>query len=157
MDANELLRSVYRIAHRLEEVRIPSQDYPLNNTEMQMMREIVTAREEGMRLISSRLAKTLGVTRSAISQMVNKLERKNLVRRIPDAVDRKIAYIELSPSAMKMYEEMKDRVNCILGAVIEKMGEERIETFLSCADEFVELFGDEVEKYGTEMRFVGRQ
>ena len=66
-----------------------------NNSEMRMLEEIVAADKKGERLISTELADKVGVTRSAISQMVNRLSAKGLVKRVPDDVDKKIAYIEL--------------------------------------------------------------
>ena len=64
-----------------------------NNSEMRMLEEIVAADKKGERLISTELADKVGVTRSAISQMVNRLSAKGLVKRVPDDVDKKIAYI----------------------------------------------------------------
>ena len=93
MDANVLMQGIYSISKQLEGVREFYHDLPFNNTEMLMMCEIVVAKQEGRRLISSRLAEMLNITRSAVSQIVNKLESRNVVRRVPDAKDRKIAYI----------------------------------------------------------------
>ena len=100
MEASAFLREIYRINKRLEEIKIFDEKLALNNTEMQMVREIIAAKKSGRRLISSRLAKSLGITRSAVSQMVNKLESKDIVCRVPDTKDRKIAYIELSEKAL---------------------------------------------------------
>ena len=74
-----------------------------NNSEMRMLEEIVAADKKGERLISTELADKVGVTRSAISQMVNRLSAKGLVKRVPDDVDKKIAYIELDGKAKEMY------------------------------------------------------
>ena len=144
MEASELVQAIYRIAHRIEEIRIPGEKYPFNNTEMQMMREIVSAKEEGRRVISSALARTLGVTRSAVSQMVNKLESCDVVRRVPDKKDRKIAYIELSGRALELYEELKGRVGRIMDLVIARLGSKKVEKFIQSANEFVDVFGEAV-------------
>ena len=74
MEVNVFLREMYRIGKRWDEICVFEQTHSLNNTEMQMMREVVAAEETGGRIISSQLAKKLGVTRSAVSQMVHKLE-----------------------------------------------------------------------------------
>lgn len=144
MEASELVQAVYKIAHRIEEIRIPGGKFPFNNTEMQMMREIVSAKEEGRRVISSRLAKTLGVTRSAVSQMVNKLESRGVVCRVPDEKDRKIAYIELSECALDLYGELKKRVSHIMDVVIAKLGGKKVEAFIRDANEFVDVFSEAV-------------
>ena len=138
MEASELVQEVYKIAHRIEEIRIPGGKFPFNNTEMQMMREIVEAGETGKRVISSQLAKKLGVTRSAVSQMVNKLEKNNIVRRVPDKKDKKIAYIELSDFAHGVYKGIRKRYELFLDKVMEKLGEKRVHEFIACANEFLD-------------------
>lgn len=146
MDANSLMREIYNIAKRLEGIKIFKHAFPFNNTEMQMMKEIVRVKEEGKRIISSDLAKELGVTRSAVSQIVNKLEKQDIVRRVPDDRDRKIAYIELSESARGVYEHMKNEVNRIMAHIIEKLGEGRVNDFIECADDFLGAFDEAVAK-----------
>ena len=106
VEASELLKEIYSIAHRLEGVSVFNRALPFNDTEMQMMKEIVRVNESGGRIISSKLAKSLCITRSAVSQMVTKLEARGVVRRVPDETDKKIAYIELSDSARCVYEKM---------------------------------------------------
>ena len=143
MEANRLLQELYSIARRLESAQLFNHAFPFNNTEMQLIKEILRAKG---RMISSRLAKVLGITRSAVSQMVSKLEAKNVVQRVPDDKDRKIAYIELSDTARAQYEDMKDRVNAILSSVIGELGDEKVETFVKSAHEFVDAFDGAVAR-----------
>lgn len=146
MEANRLLQELYSIARRLESAQLFNHAFPFNNTEMQLIKEILRAKETGGRMISSRLAKVLGITRSAVSQMVSKLEAKNVVKRVPDDKDRKIAYIELSDTARAQYEDMKGRVNAILSSVIGELGDEKVETFVKSAHEFVDAFDGAVAR-----------
>ena len=146
MDANYLVRAIYNIAKRLDDMKIFKHTFPFNNTEMEIMKEIVHVKEEGGRIISSDLAKELGVTRSAVSQIVNKLEKQNVVRRVPDERDRKIAYIELSESARGIYEKIKDEINRVMGEIIAKLGEKKVQDFIDYADEFVGAFDAAVSK-----------
>ena len=146
MEANRLMRELYDIARRLDSVQLFNHAFPFNNTEMQLIKEILQAKEAGKNIISSRLAEALGITRSAVSQMVNKLEAKNVVKRVADDKDRKIAYIELSDSARTRYEDMKERINAILGSVIEELGNDKVETFVNSANEFVDAFDGAVAR-----------
>ena len=146
MEANRLLQELYSIARRLESAQLFNHAFPFNNTEMQLIKEILRAKETGGRMISSRLAKVLGITRSAVSQMVSKLEAKNVVQRVPDDKDRKIAYIELSDTARAQYEDMKERVNAILSSVIGELGDEKVETFVKSAHEFVDALDGAVAR-----------
>lgn len=146
MEANRLFQELYSIARRLDSAQLFNHAFPFNNTEMQLIKEILRAKETGGRMISSRLAEALGITRSAVSQMVNKLEAKNVVKRVPDDKDRKIAYIELSDTARAQYEDMKGRVNAILSSVIGELGDEKVETFVKSAHEFVDAFDGAVAR-----------
>ena len=70
--------------------------------------------------------------------MVHKLEKNNIVRRVPDVKDKKIAYIELSEFACGIYEQMKQKFAFFLDRVTEKLGEQRMEEFLDRANEFLD-------------------
>ena len=47
MEVNVFLREMYRIGKRWDEICIFEETHSLNNTEMQMMREVVAAEETG--------------------------------------------------------------------------------------------------------------
>ena len=80
--------------------------------------------------------------------MVNKLEKNNVVMRVPDEKDRKIAYIELSGNARAVYEDVKQKLVCVMNEVVKKMGEEKIKSFIENAVEFAEILDETIEKYG---------
>lgn len=151
MEGSNLMQEIYAIGKRLEELKIFHRAMPFNNTEMQMMREIIAAKERGSRVISSGLAKLLGITRSAVSQMVNKLESKGVVRRVPDSRDKKIAYIELSEKARSIYEESRARVNGLLERIVAKLGEEKVEHFITGTNEFIDAFCEATEEVDAEL------
>ncbi len=151
MEGSNLMQEIYAIGKRLEELKIFHRAMPFNNTEMQMMREIIAAKERGSRVISSGLAKLLGITRSAVSQMVNKLESKGVVRRVPDSRDKKIAYIELSDKARSIYEESRARVNGLLERIVAKLGAEKVEHFITGTNEFIDAFCEATEEADAEL------
>lgn len=151
MEGSNLMQEIYAIGKRLEELKIFHRAMPFNNTEMQMMREIIAAKERGSRVISSGLAKLLGITRSAVSQMVKKLEAKGVVRRVPDSRDKKIAYIELSDKARSIYEESRARVNGLLERIVAKLGEEKVEHFITGTNEFIDAFCEATEEADAEL------
>ena len=151
MEGSNLMQEMYAIGKRLEELKIFHRAMPFNNTEMQMMREIIAAKERGSRVISSGLAKLLGITRSAFSQMVKKLEAKGVVRRVPDSRDKKIAYIELSDKARSIYEESRARVNGLLERIVAKLGAEKVEHFITGTNEFIDAFCEATEEADAEL------
>lgn len=107
-----------------------------NNSEMRMLEEIVAADKKGERLISTELADKVGVTRSAISQMVNRLSAKGLVKRVPDDVDKKIAYIELDGKAEEMYLAQRKKMGEVVNKVINDFGVDKANQMIKLVEEF---------------------
>ncbi len=98
----------------------------LTRTEFRLLQEVLSERETGRKIISSELARRLGVTRSAVSQIVTKLERKNIVKRTASPTDKKIAYIELSENAAVLFEQQCARANEYMERAVAEFGEERM-------------------------------
>ncbi len=117
-----------------------------NDTELRMISEIVSASYEGRRLISTQLADLLGVTRSAISQIVNRLEGQGVVQRVADAVDKKIAYIELADGVMDAYGVDMNTCFEFLHEVVGKFGEERFFRMCDDFENFIDLVTTIYEK-----------
>ena len=115
-----------------------------SSTEICLIGEVLSARYQGRRLISTRLADILGITRSAVSQIVNRLEAQNVVRRVADDVDRKIAYVEITEEALETYGEDLEICVDFVGRVVEKFGEERFNNMCKAFEDFCALV--ELEK-----------
>ena len=109
-----------------------------NTSELRMLDEILRSAVRGTRLISTQIAKKIGLTRSAVSQMVNRLEERGVVKRVPDAVDRKIAYIELSNKAIEQLKKQKESYCLFVEDVIQEFGEENLEKLFSMLERFGE-------------------
>ncbi len=109
---------------------------PLSRTERGLLAVVCAAETEGTRLISAQIAVRLGITRSAVSQAVDKLENLQYVRRVPSATDRKIAYIELAPEAKRVFEARTAEHMDVLERVLSRMGEDAMSEFLALADRF---------------------
>ncbi|MBQ7923773.1 MAG: MarR family transcriptional regulator [Clostridia bacterium] len=113
-----------------------------NDTELRLLSEIVSAMYEGNRLISTQLADLLGITRSAISQIVNRLEEQGVVQRVADEVDRKIAYIVLADGVLETYGEDLEICFRFLHEVVGKFGEERFFRMCDDFETFINMMND---------------
>lgn len=132
------LRKIFTMLREIE-VSINAQSHEkYNNTEIRLMNEIVYATGTGERLISTQLASRLGITRSAVSQIVAKMEKDGALRRVPDAVDRKIAYIELTDEIAATYKVIVSEYADFVGKVVAYMGASKMERLFTLADEFSE-------------------
>lgn len=131
MEINEYLIKFFQVAKGIEGVQLFPQTAELSNTEFRMLREICLEAEKGKNIISSELARKLGVTRSAVSQIVTKLEKQKIVRRTASDTDRKIAYVQLSDEARAIFEEQCKQANALIEKVVKDYGEDKMDQLLS--------------------------
>ncbi len=130
------LHKLFAVGRSMENAMDLHRKEGYSNTEIRLMNEIVYAAGEGERLISTRLADRLGITRSAVSQIVSKLEKDGMVRRIPDETDKKIAYVEVTEKAMESYEGVIEEYADFVGKVIVHMGVAKLNKMLALVEEF---------------------
>lgn len=138
------LNDIFTLMKQMNGLTIADKETRFNHTEMRLLGEIMASRYVGKRLISTQLADLLGLTRSAISQIVNRLEAQGIVKRVADDVDRKIAYIEITEEALKTYGD--DLQICVefMGRVVKKFGVDKFNTMCASFEEFCDLV--QVEK-----------
>lgn len=133
----DYLKRIFTLMKMYENMKIIEKNAPFNQTELRLLGEITTAKNKGKRYISTRLADVLGITRSAVSQIVNGLEKRGVVKRVPDDVDRKIAYVEIADAYAGIFEKELQNAKTLVEKVVEKMGEQR---FLEMCDAFESMW-----------------
>lgn len=87
-------------------------------------------------LISAEIARRLKVTRSAVSQIVCKLEERGIIERVPAGDDKKIAYIKLTDKTVELFNEQLKHVNKFMEGVVEEYGENKLKELIRSYDEF---------------------
>ena len=125
-----------------------------NDAEIRVLSEIISAKYDGRRLISTQLAKNLGVTRSAISQIVNRMEKNGVLKRVPDDIDRKIAYIEITEEALAMYGKDLEICKDFMGRVVEKFGVERFDEMCQAFEAFASLVQEEKADFIAKRKYT---
>lgn len=145
--ANEkYLNKLFQLLKKRETIAITGKKAGFNDTELRLIGEVLSAKVTGKRLISTQLATALGVTRSAVSQIVNHLEERGVVRRVADEVDRKIAYIEVTDEVLSQYQqEIKTCAN-FAGGLVRKYGVEKFNTMCKMLNDFLDLFEEEKKR-----------
>ncbi len=139
MEINEHLLKLFQIAKDMENLGLFSKAR-LSKTEFRLLREVIVEGEDGKQIISSELARRLGVTRSAVSQIITKLEERNVVERIDSPTDKKIAYIRLTGNALAVFEEMCKEANRTMEKIEAELGEEKLDALVAAYDEFLKVF-----------------
>ena len=136
MEINEYLVKFFQMVRDMENMDFFAGVAKLSRTEFRLLREVVMEEEKGRSIISSELARRLGITRSAISQIVTKLEMKGIVKRVDSPTDRKIAYIRLSDNTISVFEDQCKEANGIMSRVVELLGEDKMKAFFAQYEEF---------------------
>lgn len=142
MEADQILQDIFGIARKLDEIKVFHNILPFNNTELQFMKVIVLADEAGKRVISSDIARSLGITRSAVSQMVKKLEDEKIIVRVPAENDKKSSHVMLSPAARTAYERIKDYMNAFVQQIVDRVGYDEIRRFIDGMNKFIDIFNE---------------
>lgn len=140
MELNEYLLRIFKIVKDMEDLNLFSDAAKLSKTEFRLVREIILEGERGRNIISSELARRLGITRSAVSQIVTKLEAQDVVKRTASPTDRKIAYVCLSDRANALFEEQCRQANEIMELIVADLGEKKMAKLFDAYDEFALAF-----------------
>ncbi len=144
---DRFLAAIFAFQKRRDGLVVCTKKSRFNDTELRLLNEIILAEREGKRLISTQLATRLGITRSAISQIVNRMEKEGVVKRVPDAVDRKIAYIVMTEKTEIEYQAELKASKSFVGKVVREYGVEKFEMLCKMMDEFLDV----IEKEKTEL------
>lgn len=146
MTGEAYLGKIQAMTRKMQNVTFVKGKKTFNNSELRMLEEIVAAEKKGERVISTQLADRVGVTRSAISQMVNRLSQKGLVKRVPDDVDRKIAYIEMTGDAKELYAAQRKSMGDVVAKVVAEFGADKTNQMLKLIGEFGDCASKVVNK-----------
>ena len=148
------LNDIFVIMKQMDGLSVADRETRFNHTEMRLLGEIMASRYVGKRLISTQLAELLGLTRSAISQIVNRLEAQGIVQRVADDVDRKIAYIEVTEDALATYgDDLKVCVDFV-GRVVEKFGVEKFNAMCAAFEEFCAVAQEEKADFIAKRKYI---
>ena len=140
------LNAVFSMMKKRDGIMVADKKTRFNDTELRLISEVLSAKQGGNRLISTQLATKLGVTRSAISQIVNRLEETGVLKRVPDAVDRKIAYIEVTEETMDSYRADMKICGDFIGRVVERFGDEKFKQMNGLLEEFMDMMDEERQR-----------
>ena len=151
--ANEkYLNAVFSMMKKRDGIMVADKKTRFNDTELRLISEVLSAKQGGNRLISTQLATKLGVTRSAISQIVNRLEETGVLKRVPDAVDRKIAYIEVTEETMDSYRADMKTCGDFVGRVVERFGDEKFKQMKGLLEVFMDMMDEERQREDASYR-----
>jgi DNA-binding MarR family transcriptional regulator len=110
-------------------------DMPI--TKPQLFLLYVIQRNERCRL--SKLAEKIEVKPSAITVMINRLEKAGYVKRTHDTVDRRSVLVELTLSGRKVLEETMQKRNEILKKQLSQLKPEEVQLLAELLEKLVSI------------------
>jgi MarR family transcriptional regulator, transcriptional regulator for hemolysin len=94
---------------------------------MAQFRALVALRRWG-RQSGRELARRLRVTPGSLVPLIDRVEEQGYVRRVPDLVDRRTTWLELTPKADRLFERMRGMGAARLaGAIAKLIPKDRVE------------------------------
>ena len=138
----EYLVRIFNLLKTRGDIAITDKDSHFNKTEIQLIGEIILANREKRKTFSSELAKKLCLTRSAVSHVVKRLERRGAVKCFTSDKDKKVEYVELTPKFIGRYKEDLENIFAFVGGLVAEFGEEKFITMCDLFESFVALAGE---------------
>lgn len=111
-----------------------------------MIHDHIANHPESKGMYVSELAGRMRVTSPAVSRMLRTLERRGLVERTVDRDDRRTTYIVLTPKGETARQEAAHRMEQFTARVVERMGEQDMNTLLSLWSRLSDIMSDELAK-----------
>lgn len=136
------LRVVTKLSEIDSKTRYYGTDQPLYKAEIHMIKSI--RENEGIHVTG--LADILGVTKGAVSQIIQKLERKGMIVKDTDPRNLSRLLLKLTPKGETAYlrhEELHQQFDALFHAALENATEENktfLYGFLNSLDEKIDVF-----------------
>lgn len=115
----------------------------LNMSELAIMKGIEgNCLALGNHINLSEIQSRLHITKSAVSQMMNSLEKKGYLERRTDTADRRKVIVTLTQTGLDVLEETKETVNQTLEEIISRLGDENTKQLISLLEQVSDISKD---------------
>ncbi|WP_020153714.1 MarR family winged helix-turn-helix transcriptional regulator [Caldibacillus debilis] len=119
-----LLVAFHHLRKKLDQDMQTMTSYPVTRTQFILL--LLISREGSPKL--ARLAEEMNVQPSAITVLIDRLEKLNYVKRITDPDDRRSVRVELTPLGREIIHDFRQRRRGILKSYLNRLSEEEIRT-----------------------------
>ncbi|MEG6574992.1 MarR family transcriptional regulator [Caldibacillus debilis] len=119
-----LLVAFHHLRKKLDQDMQSMTSYPVTRTQFILL--LLISREGSPKL--ARLAEEMNVQPSAITVLIDRLEKLNYVKRITDPDDRRSVRVELTPLGREIIHDFRQRRRGILKSYLNRLSEEEIRT-----------------------------
>ena len=115
---------------------------PISIREFLVLKMIRDAEENSDNITSSEISRFFCISRSAVSQFIASLEKREYIERKTVESDKRKTYLIATPKAKAVLDDYKSRFTEILDELSKQMGGERFTQFLALSAEAAEFLED---------------
>ena len=140
-NAEQLWRDIFTVADEMKTVHADSQRvsllFQVTVSQLKMVRsvyELTCASGNGVPL--KLLARNLGTTAAAASEMVDVLVRKKILERKQDPTDRRQVQIRLIPELYAHFIQVEERFTRCTASFLQTLSADEQQHFIKCTAEF---------------------
>ena len=87
----------------------------------------------------------LCVSKAAVSQMLNSLEKRDLVTREADPTNRRVVIVKLTEAGREVIEQYERIFNDYIGVLVDRFGEKDTREIIRLIYKFAEITGEDKE------------
>lgn len=120
----------------------------LSETEFNLISLVTEAQEKKEHINLTTLSNKLKVTRSAITQITNKLEKKKYIEKYTLSSNKKEIYLKIGKKAIEQYNLVMGKITIFFEKLFEQVGQEGIDNiyrYISIAKEISQEMKKECE------------
>lgn len=139
--AEQLWRTLFDVADGMKQLHSDSKRislfYQVTVSQLKMVRtvyELTRNSDSGVSL--KNVARQLGTTAAAASEMVDVLVRKKILERRQDPADRRQVQIRLIPELHEHFVQVEERFSIFTGAFLETLSPEKQTLLVECMSQF---------------------
>ena len=103
-DENTIAILLHDVAHQLR-VLIDAKVQPYNLTRMKWLALAILDRKDG--ISQSELAEKMDIERSSVGRLLDRMEQRGFIRRVPDAQDRRFIRVFITDEGRPLLEELE--------------------------------------------------
>ena len=144
MQKNEIKKSLFDFKNALGINNFSSE---LSETEFKLISLVAEAQENNYDLKLSEISEKLNVTRSAITQVTNKLVEKKYIEKYTLETNRKEIYLKIGEKAIEQYNIVMSKITTFFERLFNEIGQEGIEN--------IERYIEVAKRIGLEMKREG--
>ena len=111
----------------------------LNLSQMAVLVKLVESLKYEKHIIMSKLSTMCGLTRPALTQIINRLEEKGYVKREVSNDSRREVLVSITPEGMVVAEKEREKMIHFFERVVERLGVEDTQTFIYLLDKLYDV------------------